>query len=469
MLKKSFAKEALISPSYRNSALLSVIFNALGKGVYFLSILLIGRVLGASNETDVYFFTLSLITVCVGFSTLINTDVLIPRIINLRNSEEDKVQAVLSFFYTLYTTMGILLTLIVILFPQFFLDFFSKFKTEVITSDYRIFSLLFPILLLNILTGLQSSILIGYNFFVTPPLITFTANCLSLGLFFILKNSFGIHAAIMGLFLGGIFANLALAFYLIKLCKIKIKPTFKIDLSIFQSLEWVTLLFVTSSIYNLGLNYLLTTTHEEGTLTAFNNAQLIAFIPYQFIAIQLGTIMSNKFAEYYNTNQFDSLKKYIKLTLVIMTIIVLPICLLIIFFSGTIAQLVANKNINDQIYIDRLKLLIICFSLPAYMNAIYYCAIRLYTSTLKVKLTSIVQSIVCLFLLVTDYIGMKYFHFKGLYIANIVSYSFMFLISLVMIWRFYRMIDKKQIAYNLRRTTDTENNNTPSVLGHKIG
>jgi peptidoglycan biosynthesis protein MviN/MurJ (putative lipid II flippase) len=467
MIKKSFAKGALISASYRNTALLSVVFNALGKGVYFLSILLIGRVLGASNETDVYFFTLSLITVCVGFSTLINSDVLIPRIINLRNGEEDKVQAVLSFFYTLYTAMGILLTLIILLFPQFFLDFFSKFKTEVITSDYRIFSLLFPILLLNILTGLQSSILIGYNYFVTPPLITFTANSLSLGLFFILKDSFGIHAAIMGLFLGGIFANLALAFYLIKLCKIKIKPTFKIDFSIFQSLEWVTLLFVTSSIYNLGLNYLLTTT-LEGTLTAFNNAQLIAFIPYQFIAIQLGTIMSNKFAEYYNTNQFDHLKKYIKLTLGIMTIIVLPICLLIIFFSGTIAQLVANKNINDQIYIDRLKLLIICFSLPAYMNAIYYCAVRLYTSTLNVKLTSIVQSFVCLFLLVADYIGMKYFHFKGLYIANLVSYSLMFLISIVMIWRFYRLIDKKQLAYNLSRATSIENA-LPSVLGHKKG
>jgi peptidoglycan biosynthesis protein MviN/MurJ (putative lipid II flippase) len=468
MIKKSFAKEALISASYRNTALLSVVFNALGKGVYFLSILLIGRVLGASNETDVYFFTLSLITVCVGFSTLINSDVLIPRIINLRNKEEDKVQAVLSFFYTLYTAMGILLTLIILSFPQFFLDFFSKFKTEVITSDYRIFSLLFPILLLNILTGLQSSILIAYNYFVTPPLITFTANCLSLGLFFILKDSFGIHAAIMGLFLGGIFANLALAFYLIKLCKIKIIPTFKIDFSIFQSLEWVTLLFVTSSIYNLGLNYLLTTT-LEGTLTAFNNAQLIAFIPYQFIAIQLGTIMSNKFAEYYNTNQFDNLKKYIKLTLGIMTIIVLPICLLIIFFSGTIAQLVANKNINDQIYIDRLKLLIICFSLPAYMNAIYYCAIRLYTSTLKVKLTSIVQSIVCLVLLVADYIGMKYYNFKGLYIANLLSYSLMFLISIGMIWRFYRLIDEKQIAYNLSKATGVEKSNTPSVLGHKIG
>ena len=442
MIKKLLAKNVLVSKSFRNTAFLSVLFNALGKGVYFLSILLIGRVLGANEETDVYFFTISLITVFVGFSNLINSDVLIPRLIFLRTSEELKIKEVLGFFYTLYIAMGLIVTVVVLLFPQFFLDLFSKFKAEVIINDYRIFSFLFPILLLNILIGLQSSILIAYNYFITPSLITFLTNCLGLGVFFIFRNSLGIYAAVIGLIISSLIANIFLSYYLIKLCKIKVKPTFKIDFSIFKSIEYVTGVYIAFSIYSLGLIYLLTTT-DASTLTAYNNAQLIAFMPFQFIAVQLAMVMSNKFAEFYNTSQFDKLKKYIKLTLWVITLIILPLCFVTIVFSGLITDIVSINN-KSALYKDRFSIMLVYLSLPAYFNAIYFCAIRLYTTTLRVKLTSIVQSVMCLSLLLADYIGLKYFHIQGFCIANIVMYSMMFIVSLIMIRNFYKIIDKKQ-------------------------
>jgi Na+-driven multidrug efflux pump len=151
----------------------------------------------------------------------------------------------------------------------------------------------------------------------------------------------------------------------------------------------------------------------------------------------------------YNTHQFDTLKKQVKFTLWIVTLVMLPICILTFFFSETLARLVSNKAIYSELYIERLKTLITALSIPAYLNAVYFCALRLYTSTLQIKASSIIQCAICSLFLGANYIGLKYFHFKGLYTANIIAYILMFIVSLGMIRQFYKMIEKKQMAFNL--------------------
>ena len=443
MIKKILDKTPLLTDSFRNSAILSVLFNALGKGIYFLSMLLIGRILGANAETDVYFFTLSFIAVIVGFSGFINSDVLIPRIIYLRKNNTAELNNLISFFYTIYSVLGLLITAIILIFPKSFLGLFAKFTPEVVAHDYMIFAFLFPTLMLNILMGLQSAILTAYNHFVVSSLVVFIGNCVSFLLFFGLRHVFGIQAAILGLVVGGLLVNIILGYYIHKFCQIKIKPIFKIDISIFMSIEYVTLSYVAFSLYSFALIYLMSTTIQS-TLTAYTYAQLLAFIPYQFIAIQLTTIMANKFAELYNNNDFDRLKELVKKTLLLLTVIVLPICVVTIFLSTEIMKLVAGKEIHNSMYTDRFTLILQFLAIPAYFNSIYLCAIRLYTTTLRIKTPSIVQAVMCFVLLICNYIGLKYFNVIGFGLANLFAYGLMLLVAIYLIRHFFKILDNEQ-------------------------
>jgi O-antigen/teichoic acid export membrane protein len=428
----------------KSKAIFSLLFNALAKGVYFIFILLVGRLLSASSQTDVYFFTVEFIKVIIGYTLIINSDILIPQIIAQRMSNNLNLGRFLGFFYTAYAIIGILATFIVVFFPQFFLHSFSKFSSKTIENDYLIFCFLFPTVLLNILSNLQSSVLIAYNYFVTPPLITFLTNCLSLVIFYLFHKTMGIQGAVMGIIISSVFNNLILSYYLNKYCKIKIVPTFKIDFSIFSSLKYATLVFIASSIYNLGLIYLLTAS-EETTTTAVNNAVLIAFIPHQFIGVQLTTILGNKYAELYNTQKYEELKIYIKKTVVLLSILILPICFFNIFFLTDIITLVIGKKASeDWWYFYKVGMLLKYLALPAYFNSIYLCGIRLFTSTLRIKTPSLVQCAMNIVLLSAYYIGLRYYNIKGFCVASFIAYGLMFILGLILIVHFLRILTNLQ-------------------------
>ncbi len=454
MINALKSKHPIFNILLTNKAVLSIAFNALGKGVYFLFILLVGRLITADSKTDVYFFTVEFIKVVVGYSLLINSDVLIPQIIKLKETSPEKLERLMGFFYALYVVLGIASTVLILLFPQFFLGIFSKFTEAIISKDYSIFSFLMPILFFNILSGLQSSILIAYNYFVTPSLVIFLGNCLSLTILFFLYQQLGINAAILGIIVGGISINIILAYYLKVKCHIRYTLNFKIDFSIFKSINYVTLVYVTASICNFVLIYLLTAS-EETTTTAYNYASLISFIPHQFIGVQLITIMANKFAELYNTQQFDLLKAYIKRTLIGLTILILPFCIVYVFFSPTIVNIISGGDLNSENYRHKFSLLLRYFAFPAFFNSIFLCGLRLYTTTLRIRTPSIVQSIINLTLVVSNYIGFRYFNIEGLGVSVLLVYGLMFLSGIYLIVNFFKIIDKQQSDMDQENTLGT--------------
>jgi O-antigen/teichoic acid export membrane protein len=440
MIKNLLAGNNIFKLLLTNKAILSIIFNALGKGVYFLFVLFTGRLITADSQTDVYFFTVEFLKVFVGYSLVINSDLIIPKIINLKNKNPEETKQVIGFFYALYALLSISAAVMMYLFPNFILGFFSKFSTDTIQKDYHIFSFLIPIIFFNILSGLQSSILIAHNYFVTPALVTFIGNCISLGVLFLLHKTLGVNAAILGIMIGGISINVMLAYYLKVKCKIEYTFNLKIDWSIFSSVNYITLVYVTSSICIFALIYLLTAAPET-TTTAYNYASLIAFIPHQFIGVQLLVIMGNKFAELYNKQQFALLRSYIKKTLVGLAILMLPICAFYIIFSTWVVHIVAGENVHSEIYLQKFSLLLRYMALPAFFNSIFLCGARLFIMTMRVKIPSLIQSGVNIISLFANYIGFRYFNLEGLGISIFMVYSLFFLSGVWLIYHFYKNLE----------------------------
>jgi putative peptidoglycan lipid II flippase len=455
MFNKLRKNDIFLPNSFLNSAFLSVLFNALGKGIYFVSVLMIGRMLGGDTDTDVYFYTINFVAVIVGFSTLINGDVLIPKTILLKDtSTAAETNSFLSFFYTIYALVGVTLISAIFLFPQLSLHLFSKYTPDIINSRYLIFTFLIPSLLFNMMSSLQSAVLIAHNKYIIPSVVTFCCNLLSLLIFFIFWNQLGIYAGILGILIGGFVANILLWFIVKRHCKLNLKPTLKVDFSIFNSIGYVTFAYIVFSLYSFAILYLFTTTYE-GVNTVYNNAQLIAFVPYQFIGVQLTTIIANKFTHLYDQQKYAEFKKFAIKALLLLSIIVLPICLFAIFFSTNIVELIAGQNNKDEAYKHNFVMILQYLAIPAFFNTIYLFAIRLYTATFRIKTSSLVQSGVCVIIFIFSYIGLKYYNLKGFCIANVLTYGIMALVGIILIVRFFKILDQKQAALALT-TTDTK-------------
>ena len=72
------------SESYKKGTVLSVLFNIISKGILFLLTIIIARYFGSNIKTDIYFFVFAAMILFSGFINSIDTAVLIPESMRIR-------------------------------------------------------------------------------------------------------------------------------------------------------------------------------------------------------------------------------------------------------------------------------------------------------------------------------------------------------------------------------------------------
>ncbi len=88
--------------------MLSVLFNIISKGILFLLTIIIARYFGSNIKTDIYFFVFATMILFSGFINNIDTAVLIPESMRLRQKEgDDAAVAFLNFFLLIYFIIGV--------------------------------------------------------------------------------------------------------------------------------------------------------------------------------------------------------------------------------------------------------------------------------------------------------------------------------------------------------------------------
>src|SRR6186713_549350 len=105
------------SESYKKGTVLSVLFNIISKGILFLLTIIIARYFGSNIKTDIYFFVFATMVLFSGFINNIDTAVLIPESMRLRQQEgEEPAAAFLNFFLLIYFIIGIMFTVLMYFF-----------------------------------------------------------------------------------------------------------------------------------------------------------------------------------------------------------------------------------------------------------------------------------------------------------------------------------------------------------------
>ena len=336
---------------------LSVLFNIISKGILFLLTIIIARYFGSNIKTDIYFFVFATMILFSGFINSIDTAVLIPESMRLREKEgEAKAMDFLNYFLWIYFIIGVLFTLIMYFFGTIIFGLISKFAAADIIAYRNYFwagSLFF---IFNVLTNYFNSILTSLKYFSLPMVISSVKSCVVIVCIFLLKARYDV----LGVIIGGLISyaiNLIIQLYILH----KVagwKFTFKKQ--VIRKTIWGNVFYaelgqmatVASSMFPL---YLLSG-FGNGIVSVMNYGKNIADIPNTLVTSQFTNVNGIKLNEEFARKDYAGMNETFLHTSKLMVFILVPIGCFMFIFSEPIVELFYNRgNFTQQAVTESAK------------------------------------------------------------------------------------------------------------------
>jgi putative peptidoglycan lipid II flippase len=185
--------------SYKKGMWLSVAFNIIAKAVLFGLTILIAKFFGSDIRTDIYFFIYGSMVLLSGFINTIDTMVLVPVSMQLREKEGDAAaMRFLNFFMRIYIFIGSVFVAIVYFFGARLFSSFSQFPATAILlyKDYFLLGSFY--FLFMVLTNYINAILFSLKFFTVPMIISAINSCIVIGCILLLHRQYDVEAVLIG-------------------------------------------------------------------------------------------------------------------------------------------------------------------------------------------------------------------------------------------------------------------------------
>src|ERR1051326_1722998 len=156
----------LKTESYKKGIFFSMLGNLVSRLLFFLQGVMIAYYYGTESKTDVYFFSISIITLIAYVINTLDSSVLIPESMRLteQSGKQESIKFLNVFFY-LYIFIGIACTLLFFIDPVKIFSVLSRFDAETLSVNKQIIFLSIPLLMLMIITGLLGNIMASYKYF----------------------------------------------------------------------------------------------------------------------------------------------------------------------------------------------------------------------------------------------------------------------------------------------------------------
>jgi putative peptidoglycan lipid II flippase len=443
MFKSEKIKSQTISHATFYLVLIGINSTILG----FLRELFLAYKFGVSSTTDVFLVAIVPVSFLVYFVT--SADVAFVSIFS-KNLVKNEKKAWLSGSRTINVTLffGIILALIFLFFAPFLTKLlvpgFDQAKLSLVTTLLRI---TIPAILAIPLYIFIKGILNSYKNFTWPAIASLLPN---IGVIFgilILSIYLGIKGAVIGLIVGYILQALVPG--------VKILPFLKKKYSFSLSLRdpEVKKFFVSSFFLILiliGLNIdvvadkIFGSFLEPGTISALNYARKITSSTYFLIAYALSTTLLPTLSQAKaqgNRNQFQDLfQKGLK----IMIFILIPASLLLFFLREPILIILFKHGVfgNRDLAMTSQILAIYSGALIG-LAGITFLA-RVFYALDDIRWPALIGVISMSINIIFDIILIKYFSFRGLALASLITANLNFLLLLIYLWYKFRILNIRQ-------------------------
>ena len=419
--------------SYKRGILLSVIFNIIAKGILFLLTIFIAGFFGSNIKTDIYFFVYGEMVLLSGFISAVDTAVLIPQSMQLREKEgADQAMALLNYFFYIYFLIGILFVAIMFLFGTTIFELVSKFSATDIQL-YRNYFLAGSIyFLFMLLTNFANAILTSLKFFTIPMIISGINSCIVIASILLLHRQLNV----LSVFIGGIAAYSFNLVLLIVVMKKKAGWNFFIAAAPKQKKIWSNIGYTqmgqlatfASSFFPL----FLLSGFGNGAISVMNYGKNIADIPNTLVTAQLANVngikLNEQFARHDETGMNDTFITSSRL----LVFILVPLSCFMFVFAQPIVELFYKRGIFTEAAVMSSAVFLQLFSISIFSIGINAVVTRIFNAMQAIKQAFIYQVVLNIVLIIAIWLFTKqygaYGYPYGIILINMVNFIGMYFI-----------------------------------------
>lgn len=421
------------SESYTRGTVLSVFFNIVSKGILFLLIIIIARYFGSNIKTDIYFFVFATIILFSGFINNMDTAVLIPESMRLRQKEGDDTAAgFLNFFLLIYFIIGVLFTVAMYFFGTILFGLISKFSEADIITYQNYFWIGSCFFIFHVLTSYLNTILTSLKYFSLPMIISSIKSFIVIVCIFLLKAEYDV----LSVFLGGLIsyaANLLLQLYVLKKIagwNFMIRSP-GISKNVWRNVFYAELGQITTVASSMLPLYLLSG-FGSGIISVMNYGKNIADIPNTLVTSQFANVSGIKLNEQFARQDHAGMNDTFLRTSKLMVFILVPIGFYLFVFAAPVVELFYQSKNFTAASITHAALFLKLLAVTIFSIGINAMVTRVFIAVQAIKQAFLYQVFLNILLiaaiwLCTEYYG-AYGYPYGIIFINIINYFAMFFI-----------------------------------------
>lgn len=376
----------LRAESYKKGIVSSIALNVVAKGLAFVNSMAVAFYFGAQSKTDVYFYCYAAVSLLVGFIGSLDSSVLIPEAMRIREQESAKKSTeFLNFFLYLYSGIGLLIVLILSINPVGFLSPVSNFSKSVLIDNSDLIFWFVPICVLMLLTNYLSNVLSSYKYFTVPIIAGIINNIFSVIFLVCFHGSMDVKSMALGL-CSGYAVNISM---LLLLMKTQLKWQFgfariRFDIRLKMNIRYALSGNITSFLSGYAPFYFMSN-FNTGLVTMYNYAKNLCEIPNQMIATQFSAVSGIKFNEVSAKNDALKLNDLFIQSTGILIFIMTPLCGVLFLFSEGIISLLYYRGAFDIIAVKQTAFILKYLSFTGIYFVINTMVSRLFMATQKLR------------------------------------------------------------------------------------
>ncbi len=331
--------------TYQRGLVLSILFNVLAKGALFLLTICIAAYFGSDIRTDIYFFIYSSMVLLSAFTNAIDTMVLVPESMRLREQEgSDAAMVFLNYFGRLYVLAGIAVSVGLYFFGTGLFGIFSKFSPADILLYRNYFLLGSGYFFFLVLTGYMNNILTSLKYFTIPMIISGINSVIVIVSIVLLHRSFNVES----IFIGGLAAYTVNLLILLGVMKRIAAWDFGLIRGGIRRQVWHKIIFaklgqlatVASSFFPL----FLLSGFGSGVISVMNYGKNIADIPNTLVTAQLANVSGIQLNELFARNDRQAMNDSFVRASKLLVFLLVPVGFFLFVFATPVVQLLYQRD-----------------------------------------------------------------------------------------------------------------------------
>lgn len=439
--------------SYRKGIVASSVLNVVSKATAFITSLVIAYCFGTQTRTDLYFYCITTVTVLSVLVTSIDSAVLIPESMHLRERSGGRAaMAFLNRFLYLYLAIGVTLALFIAVRPVTVFLAVSKFDKAALVSNSNILAASGLLLIFMVVATYLVDILASHKYFTMPMIVNMVNNIISLAFLAVFYKRLGILSLMIGLLVGYSIQSV----FLVYAMKVLLQWDFAVS----------NISIGAKNIKNIGYSYLgnvatalsayvpffLLSGFAPGVVASLNYAQQVSGMPTNTVTAQFSSVAGIKLNELAAKREWKKINDVFLSSANILLFVMIPISLLIFLYNREILTVLFRRGAFDQRSVDMSAGFLRYLSLLLPLFVVNTIVARLFMAGQKVLQALWNQAIVNIALIVAICFGVRYFGIGGylgaLLIVHVVN---VFCCCYYLIKIFFPTIDYRHVLVQMVR------------------